>query len=424
MPKLKLTAATVRDLPTPNNGQVLYNDETLQGFGVRATPGGKAYYAESRVAGRTRRVTIGRSDLFTLDEARKQARVTLGSMATGIDPSKAKADARAKSITQEDAVTKFLAGRDLKAGTRADYTMILETYFGGWKKKQLKDITPNDCVARFDKITRENGPTTANLAFRVYRSMYGYARADTAGPDGRYTLPENPVKRLSDLRRWHKAKRRQSYLPDDLFPALKAHLDSLRSDLHPAAPVFADYVELLLRTGLRKSEGLGLVWSDVNMTAKTFTVRDTKNRTDHTLPMSVQILALLQRRFENKTDEFVFPGRDGANTGFQSRLTRLRAVVGYPLQYHDLRRNFSILGSNLNVEHYTLKKLLNHTTIADVTAGYVIITVARLKVPMQNISDEIDKLFGTASIRQSEAVEIENTTLFGIIPLANLSMLS
>jgi integrase len=424
MPKLKLTAATVRDLPTPHSGQILYNDETLQGFGVRATPGGKAYYAESRVAGRTRRVTIGRSDLFTLDEARKQARITLGSMATGIDPTKAKVDARAKSITQEDAVSKFLSGRDLKAGTRADYTMILETYFGSWKKKQLKDVTPNDCVARFDKITRENGPTTANLAFRVYRSMYSYARADTAGPDGRYTLPENPVKRLSDLRRWHKAKRRQSYLPDDLFPAFKAHLDSLRFDLHPAAPVFADYIELLLRSGLRKSEGLGLLWSDVNMTAKTFTVRDTKNRTDHTLPMSVQIFAILQRRFENKADEFVFPGRDGANTGFQSRLTRLRAVIGYPLQYHDLRRNFSILGSNLNVEHYTLKKLLNHTTTADVTAGYVIITVARLKVPMQIISDEIDKLFGTASISQSEAVKIENVTLFGTIPLANLSILS
>ncbi|MCV2446556.1 tyrosine-type recombinase/integrase [Paracoccus sp. DMF] len=422
MPKLKLTAATVRDLPTPPSGQVLYTDETLQGFGLRATPGGKTYYAESRVAGRTRRVTIGKADVFTLDEARKQARVALGSMATGIDPNKAKADARAKSITQDEAVRDFLAGRDLKEGTRADYKMILETYFAGWRKKQLKDITPNDCVARFDKITRENGPTTANLAFRVYRSMYGYARAATAGPDGRYTLPENPVKRLSDLRRWHKTKRRQTYLPDDLFPAFKAHLDRLHGDLNPNAHAFADYLELLLRAGLRKSEGLGLLWSDVNMTARTFTLRDTKNRTDHTLPVSDQLLALFQRRVESKTDERVFSGRDGACTAFQHWLEKAREPIGYPLQFHDLRRNFSILGSNLNVEHYRLKKLLNHTTNTDVTAGYVIITVDRLREPMQQISNEIDRLMGIIP-KRTKNPEQEQQSFGGCVPLANLSAL-
>lgn len=424
MSRLKLTAAVVRDLPTPDRGQVLYADAALPGFGLRATPGGKTYYAESRVAGRTRRVTIGKSDVFTLDEARKQARVALGSMATGIDPNKAKADARAKSITQDEAMREFLAGRDLKESTRADYKMIIETYFSGWRRKQLTDITPNDCVARFDKITRENGPTTANLAFRVYRSMYGYARAATANPDGRYTLPENPVKRLSDLRRWHKTKRRQSYLPDELFPAFKHHLDGLRSDLSPNAHAFADYLELLLRAGLRKSEALGLLWSDINMTARTFTLRDTKNRTDHTLPMSAQILELFQRRLTNKTDERVFPGRDGACTGFQHRLEKAREPIGYPLQFHDLRRNFSIIGSNLNIEHYRLKKLLNHTTNTDVTAGYVIITVERLHDPMQNISDHIDALMEVTPSPLPEPVQLDSPAFLGAVPLASLSALS
>jgi hypothetical protein len=81
----------VRDLPSPNGGQVLYNDATLQGFGVRATPGGKAYSVQSMVAGRTRRVSIGKADVFTVKVARKQARGTFGSMATAIDPNKAKA---------------------------------------------------------------------------------------------------------------------------------------------------------------------------------------------------------------------------------------------------------------------------------------------------------------------------------------------
>lgn len=310
MPTMKLTAALVRDLPSPvNKTQELYFDAALSGFGVRVTAGSKVYFCQSRVKGRTRRVTIGRADLLTLDEARKHARVTLGTMATGTDPNAVKAEERARSITQGEAVKVFLEGRDLKETTRKDYGAIMERYFGDWQKRQLKTITPNDCVARFDRISKKNGPTTANYAGRVWRAVYNYARAATADNDGRYTLPENPAKRISDLRRWHKPKRRQTYLPESMFPSLRAHLDALHGDMNPNANAFADYLELLLRTGLRKSEGQGILWPDVDMAGRTFTVRDTKNRTDHKLPMSSQIHAIFERRQAVTSGRAqVFPG--------------------------------------------------------------------------------------------------------------------
>lgn len=47
----------------------------------------------------------------------------------------------------------------------------------------------------------------------------------------------------------------------------------------------ADYLTLLLLTGLRRSEGAQLKWADVDFAEKTLTVRETKNGDDHVLPL-------------------------------------------------------------------------------------------------------------------------------------------
>ena len=45
--------------------------------------------------------------------------------------------------------------------------------------------------------------------------------------------------------------------------------------------------------------------------------------------------------------------------------------------------------------HYALKRLLNHRDVNDVTAGYIISNVERLRAPMALISDVIEQgLFG------------------------------
>jgi hypothetical protein len=43
----------------------------------------------------------------------------------------------------------------------------------------------------------------------------------------------------------------------------------------------------------------------------------------------------------------------------------------------------------MDVPTYALKRLMNHMTGRDVTAGYVQIDVERLRVPMQRITDTI-----------------------------------
>jgi len=54
---------------------------------------------------------------------------------------------------------------------------------------------------------------------------------------------------------------------------------------------------------------------------------------------------------------------------------------------HDLRRTFITTAESLNISAYALKRLLNHSTENDVTSGYLVIDVERLRKPMQQISD-------------------------------------
>jgi hypothetical protein len=71
----KITAKFIdKEVMVPEHGQVILRDTALRGFGLRVTKGSMSYIAECRVNGRPRRVTIGRCDLLTPEEARKEAR--------------------------------------------------------------------------------------------------------------------------------------------------------------------------------------------------------------------------------------------------------------------------------------------------------------------------------------------------------------
>ncbi len=50
------------------------------------------------------------------------------------------------------------------------------------------------------------------------------------------------------------------------------------------------------------------------------------------------------------------------------------------------------LRMGIDIPYYALKRLVNHSMSGDVTAGYIVRNVERLRDPMQRISDEIERL--------------------------------
>ena len=401
MAKTTLTKGTIDTFPHPEKGQKIYWDEKLSGFGVRVTSGSKTYICQSRVKGKARRVSIAPVGTLSVQEARKEAAKQLGQMATDIDPNAAKAEAKAKSLTFGEAVDLYLSDRQMsnkpmKASTAQHYRNCVEWYLADWKPRQIKDISPSVVVKRFDRITKENGASVANVVFRYVRAIYNHTRVMTKTNDNVATLPDNPVSRLSEAKRWHKAKARKEHVTD--FPKFFAAIDAAsasNSNRYPNAGAdFRDFVELLLRTGLRKAEASNLTWDDVDMAANTLTIsaERAKNGEALTLPMSTQTVAIMERLKERYTEgDFIWGA--GPLGDPRKTLGKAREAYGEPFSFHSLRRTFAIQAEQL-APMSMLKRMLNHATGDDVTVNHYTTSSnpEDLRVYAQMVSDKIDEM--------------------------------
>ncbi len=103
---------------------------------------------------------------------------------------------------------------------------------------------------------------------------------------------------------------------------------------------------------------------------------------------------MLENRRANANSIYVFPNAKG-NSHFaepRKQILKIIAASGVQFTLHDLRRTFISIAESLDIPAYALKRLLNHKIInSDVTAGYIISDVDRLKEPMRKIADFILK---------------------------------
>ena len=60
-----------------------------------------------------------------------------------------------------------------------------------------------------------------------------------------------------------------------------------------------------------------------------------------------------------------------------------------PFTLHDLRRTFITVAESIDVSAYALKRLVNHKMTNDVTTGYIVRDVDRLRKPMEQISAQL-----------------------------------
>jgi len=75
-------------------------------------------------------------------------------------------------------------------------------------------------------------------------------------------------------------------------------------------------------------------------------------------------------------------------------MLKIAELSGVPFTIHDLRRTFITTAESLDISAYALKRLLNHKMNNDVTSGYIITDVERLRQPMQIITDFLLKAMG------------------------------
>jgi integrase len=383
MPSLRLTRRAVDEIPFPKNGQIFYRDTMLSGFGLRVGSKSKVFFAEGQVNRRTRRVTIGRADVFAPEIARKKALVILGEMADGVDPTAEKRKEAVKGMTVEKAFNKFFEARPhLVHTTVENYSRTGYIYLKSWAKKPINEITRQMVLKKHQEMSRNNGKIAANDSFRHFRSVYNFTAATEEN------LPPNPVSILSQARAWNKERRRQTIIEAKQLPAWWAAVME--------EPEYArDFLLLALFTGMRRNEVASLRWENIDLDERKLHLPTTKNGDPLMLPVSDYLYELLRERKQNAgSSPWVFPGKGPAGHIVEPKKFSQRVAVasGVTFTLHDLRRTYITIAESLDIPHYALKRLLNHRSSADVTGGYIIINVDRLRGPVELISERILEL--------------------------------
>ncbi|MBS1586940.1 MAG: tyrosine-type recombinase/integrase [Bacteroidetes bacterium] len=270
----------------------------------------------------------------------------------------------------------------LKPSTINLYEYCLRHSLPDWIYSGLKEIKGADVFQKHQTLTKTDA-AQADLAFRFVKAIYKFAIAFYDDEEGNPLITVDPTQKLSALRAWNGLKRRTGRIPPEKAATWWQALEEL-----PDAA--RDHLRLLYLTGMRKKEGSALKWENVDLTAGTMTLMNTKNGSDHVIPFSTYIWDLFKKRHDKKTGPFVFPGTyiDSPLSANDRTYHKVVESTGIHFAPHDLRRGFMSTAAELGLQVYTIKKLLNHSN-TDVTYGYYVADINKLRESIQTINDEL-----------------------------------
>ena len=385
---MKITKNTIEKIiPPTNTDQAIYRDDSLKGFALRITRNGvKSFIVEKLINRKVRRITLGRYGELTAEQARREAQKVFGKIATGIDPIAEKLAGKANELTLKEIWESYTKARKtLKPKTLYDYKNILERAFKDWLNHPLFAITKTRVIKRHTSLGKDKGHAYANLAMRLLQALFNFAAGEYADSQSRSIITENPVKRLSQTRAWYRLERRQTFIKPHELAVWFEGLSKTSNE------TLKDYLLLILFTGLRRQEAAKLKWKDIDLKVKTLTITDTKNGQAHNLPLSDYLYDLLDRRKQTPINEYVFSGRGVGGYIVEPRKQMAKVIKTTKINFtvHDLRRTFITIAESLDIPAYALKRLMNHKMNNDVTAGYIVADVERLRKPMQQITNYI-----------------------------------
>jgi integrase len=391
MARIRLTARSVARLRAPalSGKQTLYWDATLRGFGVicSGTTNGKSFVVQRDLpGGKTRRITIGPTNVLDLDAARKRAEAVLSDLYKGVDP---KAAARDR-LTLGGALNDYLErNKGLRRKSAADYRAGVEHHLKSWLNLPLRSITPQMVSDRHGAVAKEvkaegryKGESTANGVMRALRTVWN------AAAEMDPTLPTNPTRILR--RSWFKIAPRERVVRTDELPKFYAAVRAL------ANPIAADYLTLLLFTGLRREEAASLTWDDVDLKGRVIRIPGPRTKAGRKLdlPMTDFVYELLAARAAHGHDKFVFPSNSAAGYIAEPKffLNQVALATGIKVSSHDLRRTFITVAESCDISPLALRALVNHSLGGGVTEGYIQMNAERLREPAARVAERLEKL--------------------------------
>lgn len=412
--RVNLTAGTIERLACPTGKQQAFmRDSEAPGLRVRVTAAGaKSFVYEAKLNRQTIRRTIGDVKLWSIEQARTEARRLAVVLDNGQDPRELerqqqaaqaaqKAAATAQAVTVGEAWAVYLEARRPYWGERhyADHVKLARA--GGEVSNRgtrgrgvtiamplhplmafpLRDLTA-PVVEAWAAREAQTRPTPARLAWRLLKAFLGWCAEQ---PEYALVLGSvNPAKTKKAREALGKAGVKQDSLMREQLPAWFAAVRNIGN------PTISAYLQTLLLTGARPGEVLGMRWGDLNTQWKGLTIRD-KVEGERVIPLTPYVshlLAALPRR-----NEFVFASnpRGGAKKTApmatpNTTLTRACTGAGIEgLTLHGLRRSFGTLSEWLEIPAGVVAQIQGHKPSATAEKHYRVRPLDLLRVHHERI---------------------------------------
>lgn len=382
----KLTTAKIEKLE-PEDKQYFVWDTRFTGLGLRISPGGsKAFIYQGRIGGigTPKRITLGKFPVMSLQDATDAASEVSKQLASGIDPSRTKADNIAKNKSfARDQVRKQLTFGDL-------FTHYINTHKSEWSKSYLNDhysaarpyltdkpysaqpigniwevslagLTP-DFVESWIRRENETRATTMAKNFRMFKACANWAE-DTdkyAELIPHKTYNSRKVNKSVQSVRAHKGALQKQQLAT--WFSVVDQID----DVQRAALI------CMLMNGSRPGEMLQLKWTDIDFEWNTIKIVDKVDQWERIIPLTPYTKKTIQNL--PRGNEFVF-GSKVKQEGYIEITKKYRTLLvesGLPnLPPKAMRKSFRTLSEWVDVPRGVVNQVMGHRPSAIDEKHYV-----------------------------------------------------
>ena len=342
----KLTDAAI-DRLRPHAREYTVWDGNVPGLGVRVRPtGGKTWVMLEGTDACTRRVSLGPVSTMTVGEARRACHGRQASPETA-EP--------ARPVGAVPTFRDFVDGdwkeahfERWKPATRKTYSHLLDArILPAFGARRIDRIAPAHVRRWFDAFS-QTAPGHANNGLRTLKQILNFAVASGH-------LKTNPARGIAPNRRPNMTR----FLSREEIVRLHRTLD-LRTGEGSRPQV--EIIRLLLLTGCRRGEIVGLRWSEIQ--ADGLVLADSKTG-PRKVPLNAQARAILDRQPRTKSP-FVFPSPldpSRPRSGELSIWDRVREEAGIKdVRIHDLRHTHASHAVMNGVPVPVIARLLGHSS--------------------------------------------------------------
>lgn len=384
----KFTSLAIKNMKCADDGKQLdyFDDGPKPKLGIRVGGRSKTWFIAYQLNGKRHRYSLGYYPEISLTEARNRASDIRNGLTAGRNPALEKEQYKA-SPTMADLWKIYVEKRDNLQTPKAASTIseedrrwntVISPVIGDMR---VLDVTPSMLDDLLTKVAK-TGPVSANRLHSLLSVLFKPALA-------KRWIDMHPLQWVD--KPGGQERSRSRVLSDDeirtIWPYIEAELPNPR-----------DILKLGLLTAARPGEIMAMRWGDIDF--KTGIWDNSNNKTDsaHLVPLSVQVLAILEAR--ERAGEYVFHSAyNQSRTGFsgaphtkstktaRKRIQAKSGVKGWSA--HDLRRTARTILSRLDIEPHIRELVLGHSLGRIIKVYDRHSYMAEKKSALQLLADEI-----------------------------------